>query len=135
MDTCAVRRVRIRIDGIEPVEGRGTVLLVTGDADLSAVAARALDAAGYRVTAGAHSGHAVLAAMSGERIDFLVTELAMDDVSGPALAARLRRRHPDLRTVYLAKPNTPDREGLLVRPFTRDHLIARLEAAAAAETV
>jgi CheY-like chemotaxis protein len=107
-----------------------TVLLVTGDADLRAAAARAIDAAGYRVVTAAHSGHAVLASLTKGPIDLLATELAMDDISGPALADRLRRNHPGLQNVYFGKAGTPECEGVLVRPFTRDHLLAEIDMAA-----
>ena len=50
----------------------------------------------------------------------------MEDVSGPALAERLRRRCPGLRSLYLAKAGTPECEGVLVRPFSRDDLVEKL---------
>jgi DNA-binding response OmpR family regulator len=132
MDTCVIRRVWIAIDPLGPARAERTVLLVTGDADLRAAAERAITAAGYRVLAAAHSGHALLACMGQGTVDTLVTELAMDDMSGPSLAERLRRHHPNLQTVYLANAGTSECEGVLVRPFTRDDLLARIEAAALA---
>ena len=36
-----------------------------------------------------------------------------------------------MRTVYFANPGTHECEGLLVRPFTRDDLLAALAAAPA----
>jgi DNA-binding NtrC family response regulator len=105
-----------------PVE----VLLMTPDADLRAAGERALTGAGYRVRVAAHSGHAVLASMM-SRIDVLVTELSTPDISGPALAELLRRHHPQLRVVFMANPGTPEGlEHVVVRPFTRDDLIARI---------
>lgn len=104
------------------------ILLVTPDDDLRAVGERVLDREGYKVRVGAHAGHAVLAAMTG-RVDVLVTELSAPDMSGPALAELLRRRHPRVRVVYMANPGTP--EGLdhvIVRPFTRDDLLGRIAA-------
>jgi DNA-binding response OmpR family regulator len=60
-------------------------------------------------------------------IDVLVAELSSADISGPALARRLRKHHPRLRVVFMANPGTP--EGLdhvVVRPFTSDDLLARI---------
>jgi len=77
-----------------------------------------------------HSGHAVLAGLT-SRVDILIAELSAPDISGPALAQLLRRYHPGLRVVFMANPGTP--EGLdhvVVRPFTRDDLLARLRKAA-----
>ena len=58
----------------------------------------------------------------------LLTELAMDDSSGPALVRILRRHHPDVRPVYFAQAGTPECGGVLVRPFTRDELLREVEA-------
>lgn len=102
------------------------VLLVTGDGDLRAAGARALAREGYRVRVAAHSGHALLAGLT-SRVDVLIAEFSAPDISGPALAEQLRRHHPELKVVFMANPGTP--EGLdhvVVRPFTRDDLIARL---------
>jgi DNA-binding NarL/FixJ family response regulator len=126
METCAVRRVSIRVDGAQVAAGQQTVLLVTGDEDLRGAAARVLGLAGYEVIAASHSGHALLAGLNGRHIDVLLCELATDDVSGPALAERLRRHHPDLAAVYFANTGTPECRGVLVRPFTREDLLRGL---------
>ena len=115
------------------VAGRPTIgvelLLVTPDDDLRSVGERVLAREGYKVRVAAHSGHAVLAAMT-ERVDVLVTELCAPDMSGPALAELLRRRHPRVRVVYMANPGTPEGlEHVVVRPFTRDDLLGRIAAA------
>ncbi|MBA2304256.1 MAG: response regulator [Acidobacteria bacterium] len=112
------------------------VLVVTSDADLRDVAARVLGREGYTVVTAAHAGHAVLACLKAGRVDVLVAELSMEDVSGPALAARLRRHCPEMETVYVARAGTPECEGMLVRPFTRDDLlvIVALRLAASAVT-
>lgn len=101
-------------------------LLVTDDTDLREAAARALERDGYYVLTAAHAGHALLACLQAGRVDVAVMELSMDDVSGPALAERLRRQCPDMRAVYFAKRGTPECEGLLVRPFTRNDLLAEV---------
>lgn len=104
------------------------ILLVTPDDDLREVGERVLGREGYKVRVGAHAGHAVLAAMTG-RVDVLVTELSAPDMSGPALTELLRRRHPHVRVVYMAKPGTPEGlEHVIVRPFTRDDLLGRIAA-------
>lgn len=113
-------------------ERRPTVLVVTNDADLRAAASRALTAAGYRVLTASHGGHALLACMSADRVDLLAAELSMDDMSGPALAARLRRLCPGIRAIYFAGAGTHECEGVLVRPFTRDDLLVTLARASAA---
>ncbi len=128
MEATFVRRVRIPLAGARPAgPSRGLViLLVTGDADLRAAAARVLERGGCTVHAAAHSGHALLACLTARRIDILVTELSLDGTSGPALTRGLRRYHPGLPALYLAPSGTPACENVLVRPFTRDDLFERI---------
>lgn len=134
MEAFAVRRVSIPLDPPDSTPPRPTVLVVTGDSDLRAAAARALDGEGYEVLAAAHSGHALLRCLTARRVDAVVVELAMDDTSGPVLAERLRRHHPDALALYLAQSGTPECENVLVRPFTRDDLVTRLGALTATAT-
>ena len=98
------------------------VLLVTSDRDLRESAAARAAEPGYQVLAAPHAGHAVLACMDAPRVDVAAIELSMEDMSGPVLAERLRRRCPGLRSLYLAKAGTPECEGVLVRPFSREDL-------------
>ena len=112
MQVLAVRRVSIPL-GDWGSEARTSVLLVTADAHLLGAGARALETAGFEVRTAAHSGHALLAAMTAARIDILVSDLAGEDLSGPMLAERLRRHHPGLQTIFFGHP-----------PFTRDQLLA-----------
>jgi CheY-like chemotaxis protein len=109
------------------------VLVVTSDVNLRAAATRALADRGHVVLTAAHAGHAVLACLA-NRVDVLVADLAMDDISGPALTARLRRFCPDLYAVYLGNAGTAECEGVVVRPFTREDLIAAVGVAAAGAT-
>ena len=104
------------------------VLLVTPDNDLREAGERALAGKGYGVRVAAHSGHAVLAGLTAP-VDVLVAELSTPDISGPALAQLLRKHHPALRVVFMANPGTPEGiDHVVVRPFTRDDLIARIDA-------
>lgn len=105
------------------------VLFVSDDADLRDVATRVLERGGYRIRTASHSGHALLAARE-SRFDVLVAELSTSDMSGPALAERLRRDNPALQAIFMANPGTPEGvEHIVVRPFTRDDLVQRIHAA------
>lgn len=128
------RRISVAVDESNCPDEGPVVLLVTSDRDLRESAARALTGKGYRVLSAAHAGHAVLACMDAAHVDVAAIELSMDDVSGPVLAERLRRRCPGMRSIYLAKTGTPECEGILVRPFTRDDLVAKLVVALPALT-
>jgi len=111
-----------------------TILIVTGDENLGAAAARVLEQEGYDVVIAAHAGHAFLAALTRSRIDVLISELTLDDMTGEALAATLRRHHPALRSLFIA--NQPGRQSgrTLVRPFTRDELLNELSTMALTAT-
>jgi CheY-like chemotaxis protein len=111
------------------------VLVVTGDASLREAAVRAFEGDGYTVLAAAHAGHAVLACLKAGPIDLLACELSMEDVSGPALAARLRRFCPSIATVFFAAPGGSECEGVLVKPFSRLDLLAASAVARARAAV
>lgn len=125
--TVPVANPSVSVAGRRPV-----VLVVSSDSGLRETAARALEQDGYRVVTAAHSGHAVLECLKAGRVDVLATELAMDDVSGPALAARLRRLCPGMARVYFANAGTAECAGILVRPFTREDLVATVARATSA---
>src|SRR5262245_50754330 len=106
------------------------VLVVSEDVNLATACVRVLEEEGYAAVYARHSGHALLACLSGVPADILVTELSMAEGSGPALAERLRRYNPDLQTLFLANPGTLyDAGNVLVRPFTAEELLTRIRAA------
>jgi DNA-binding response OmpR family regulator len=134
MEILAVRRIRIAIDAIRPASTgqikTPRVLFVSSDADLRAAAARVLTGEGYDIVTAAHSGHAQLAWRAASRpFSILIADLTLDCMSGPALMATLRRQQPSLRALYMADVGTAAREGLIVRPFTRDDLLMKIDAA------
>jgi CheY-like chemotaxis protein len=108
-----------------------TVLFVSPDADLRAVASRVLVKAGCKVEAAAHAGHASLACMEGEAFDVLVIEDQMRDVSSETITARVRRFYPDVQVVRMcdAAPGAVAEGMAVVRPFTADDLIAAIARA------
>lgn len=121
----AVRRLRIPVEDV-PGGGPGprpTIVLVSNHAGVREEATRCLREAGYTVLPAAHSGHALLECLTASRVDVLVSELLMEETSGPALAQTIRRHHPGVRTVYFASPGARACDGVIVRPFTRDDLL------------
>lgn len=131
MDVCAIRRVSIDLDEpwAEPDDrDKVRVLLVTPDGDLRAVLRRVLERRGYAVAEASHSGHALLACMTNRRIDVALIESLLEDVSGPELAAKLRRHQPALRAAFLADADTPAVPDQIVRPFDAEVVIDTLDA-------
>jgi DNA-binding NtrC family response regulator len=107
-----------------------SVLLVSDDGDLRAVAARALARGGLSVTPAAHGGHALLACVERGSFDALVIEHDLPEGPGSAIAERLQRHCPGLHVVRMC-----DREAgtegpgiAVVRPFTADDLIEAVQA-------
>jgi CheY-like chemotaxis protein len=103
-----------------------SVLFVSHDADLRAVAARVLGRSGFEVRAAAHGGHALLACVERGAFDVLVVEQTLPEGPGGTVAARLRRHCPGLRTVLMCDQAAGGEtaEGVaVVRPFTADDLI------------
>ena len=81
-----------------------------------------------------HAGHAYLAALTRARIDFLISESRLDEMTGEALATRVRRYHPKLRSLYMADGSADRAAHTLVRPFTREQLLDGLSRMATAAT-
>ena len=102
-----------------------SVLFVSHDADLCAVAARVLERSGFEVRAAAHGGHALLACVERGAFDVVVVEQTLPEGRGEAVAARLRRHCPGLLTVLMCDhaPGEPAEGVAVVRPFTADDLI------------
>jgi DNA-binding NtrC family response regulator len=121
------RRASIHGRTADASTGAPAISVVTEDAALAETCARILAEAGYGVRTGVHSGHAMLACLQGHRTDVLICELAMQEGSGPALARRLQRYNPKLQAIYIAREGMLcDAENVLVRPFTREDLLARV---------
>jgi DNA-binding response OmpR family regulator len=110
-----------------PGKVSATILLVTEDQTFGGACAQVLEEEGFAVMHARHSGHALLACLSGRPTDLLIAELSMEDGSGPALAERLKRHSPNLQSIYLAaagrRAADPD---VLVRPFTCADLLERV---------
>ena len=106
------------------IRARGVVAIVTADTELAEACARVLEHEGYAVQTAVHSGHALLASLRG-RIDVLISQMSLEEVSGPALTERMRRQNPAMQAIYLAKAGThAAADNLLIRPFTREDLLS-----------
>lgn len=115
-----------------------TILFISHDADLRAVAARVLRKNGWHVVPAAHAGHATLACMDRQDFDVIVVEDQMADASGATIAERLRRYCPNAYLVRMCDEKTTVRVGevgfRLQRPFYADDLIDAVVAATAAKS-
>lgn len=79
-------------------EGSGTILLVEDEDALLAVAIRMLEKGGYHVLEARNGSEALgIATQHSGRIDLVLTDVIMPEMSGGALAERLRAVRPDRR--------------------------------------
>lgn len=114
--------------------GSGQVVLVVDDEeDLRQVARQWLTQHGYRVIC-AKDGEAALAQLKAadDRVDLVLTDLAMPGMGGERLVALLRRRNPALRIIVMSgrdleTSGSPSASGFLRKPFTGEELLAALK--------
>jgi CheY-like chemotaxis protein len=115
--------------------GSETILLVEDDEQVRSLARQVLEQKGYRIVDARTPGEALARAGGAERIDLLVTDVIMPEMTGPVLARRLRESHPETRVLYVSgyaadaigRPRAGDpRLALLQKPFTVNTLAAKV---------
>ena len=83
--------------------GDETVLVVEDEDAVRRLSERILRTAGYRVLTAANAGEALLLVEKhGSRIDLLLTDVVMPQLSGRELAQRLAQARPDMRVLYMS---------------------------------
>jgi CheY-like chemotaxis protein len=81
--------------------GAETILLVDDDEAIRRVAERSLVSYGYTVVVARDGVEALTQAHDMPRIDLLLSDVVMPQLSGPQVAERLRARHPTMRVVFM----------------------------------
>ncbi len=134
-------------EAIQRVPGRAptasaetaTILIADDDAGVRGAARDALEPAGHAVLEACDGRAACLIGRRFEgRIDVLLSELVLPDMSGEALAEELRRLHPESRIVYLLRENQSataaggEAAASVPKPFTPQSLLRAIEGALAA---
>jgi len=119
-----------------------TILAVDDDPAVLGFLDHVLRAAGYRVLL-AESGWRAIETYddSPEKVDLLLTDVIMPDLTGPVVAERLRAKQPDLQVLFISGYHDADmvqrfvtQRGfkLLPKPFTVEGLLRGVEACLAA---
>jgi two-component system, cell cycle sensor histidine kinase and response regulator CckA len=104
--------------------GSETILLVEDEEFLRHVVVDLLSQLGYRVLPAANGMEALaLSQQTKERIDVLITDVAMPGLQGPELAAALRVSLPELKVIFVSGASETDwalcpGAVLLMKPFT-----------------
>ncbi|MEH3038951.1 MAG: ATP-binding protein [Sphingomonas paucimobilis] len=116
--------------------GPHRLMLVEDDAEVRAVVAAQLEAAGHSVVIHDSAVLAVAMLESGERFDMVLTDYAMPDLSGIEVAARVRACCPEtpvlLITGFAEIGDTQVGVPVLTKPFTSEQLLAAIALATAA---
>ncbi len=118
-----------------------TILVVDDEADVRELAREMLAAKGYVVLEAADGAEALTVARNhADRIDLLLTDVVMPNMSGPRLAAEFRRQRPDAIVLYMSgfalergqqqplgddvalEPGSP----ILPKPFTTEGLTRKV---------
>jgi CheY-like chemotaxis protein len=119
-----------------PVSGGGIVLLADDDDDVRQIAAGMLRELGYRVIE-ANGGTAALQALAtSERVDLLLVDYAMPDLTGAEVVRRALVSRPDLRILFMtgyADASALDRDvpdqPVIKKPFRMAEFSAAVRAA------
>lgn len=115
-------------------EGRGERVLVVEDEDgVRRVTERILRMHGYDVICARGPEHA-LALDPEQRVDVILTDIVMPDMSGPDLIEQLKERWPEAGIVYMSgytpsPPATGPGVRFLAKPFDKDDLVRHVAAA------
>jgi two-component system cell cycle sensor histidine kinase/response regulator CckA len=92
------------VSGVLPVAGgKPRVLVVEDEPQVRAIAARALSGAGFEVLQAANGALALLLVKEQQRrLDVIVTDVVMPELSGPELARAVRRLEPSIGLVFMS---------------------------------
>jgi PAS domain S-box-containing protein len=85
------------------LEGKETILVVEDDAALRELIGTALRKYGFKVLEAPHGGEALLICeKQKDPIHLMLTDVVMPQISGTALAERLKGLHPEMRVLYMS---------------------------------
>ncbi len=119
--------------------GAEVILLVEDDAPVRITAARILERAGYTVLAASNGNEALeIFENQSARIDLLLTDMIMPEMSGRELVARIRAREPEVAALVMSgyteqssrnRDFLDDGSAFIQKPFTPEGLAAKVRSA------
>jgi two-component system cell cycle sensor histidine kinase/response regulator CckA len=116
--------------------GQGTILLVEDEEGLRGLNARGLASRGYTVCEAGNGAEAIELIDAGQKVDLVVSDVVMPEMDGPTLLKELRKRHPDLKIIFVSgyaeeafAKNLPEggQFSFLAKPFTLKQLVAAVK--------
>lgn len=91
-----------KLDACARTGGTETVLVAEDDADVRSLVCATLQNAGYTVISAAHGAEALDLSTRHPRIDLLLTDTIMPQLSGRLLAERMTARNPGLKVLFMS---------------------------------
>ena len=121
-------------------QGAGEQVLVVEDDDaVRELAARLIEAHGYRVVAAADGAEAVRLLEEGAEVDAVLTDVSMPGLTGPEVYRRLERLRPGLPVVFMSGysedlvSDLPADAPLIPKPFGSTELLRGIRRALRAD--
>jgi signal transduction histidine kinase len=115
--------------------GSETILVLEDEEPVRLLVSRVLGMNGYSVLVATTGDEAMqLAEDNSDGIDLLVADVVLPDTTGPAVAARLRSRRPDLKVLFMSGySDSPslggaDLDALIHKPFTPSYLLGEVRS-------
>lgn len=117
-----------------PKPAAGTILLAEDEPLLRELGQTILTQSGYTVLTAAN-GEALrkLIAEQSDRVDLLLTDVVMPDISGPDLVRLAKQRWSDIRVLYMSGYGDDDLKdldrdaGFIQKPFTPTELMTKIK--------
>jgi DNA-binding response OmpR family regulator len=123
---------------LRTLRGNETILVVEDQADVRDFAVAVLKAYGYRVMQAPTASEALLVfEHEGDRIDLLLTDVVMPNMSGRQLAERVLKTRPDIKVLFMSgyMENVIVHHGILdegvaliQKPFSPEELASKVRA-------
>jgi two-component system cell cycle sensor histidine kinase/response regulator CckA len=111
---------------MSPKRTEATVLVVDDEAEVRAFERRVLEGVGYGVLEATNGADAIDRMAGGARVDLVVADLQMPEVSGAEMVRRIRLTRPDMPVLYVTgridglmdDRSLWEGEAFLEKPFT-----------------
>jgi PAS domain S-box-containing protein len=87
---------------VDQDRGSETVLIVEDEPQVRAIAVSMLKSRGYTVLEAADAAQALAVAGETPKIEMLVSDVVMPDLSGPEVASRIQMAHPEIRVLFMS---------------------------------
>ncbi|HZR95127.1 MAG TPA: PAS domain S-box protein [Gaiellaceae bacterium] len=123
------------LPGDSPPVGDETILVVEDEEPVRELVRRVLEGAGYVVLAAAGPSEAERLLTENERVDLMLSDVVMPEMSGYDLAVRVRERRPEIRLLFMSgyahRVSGSENFGgeLLKKPFAPEQLARVVRAA------